>query len=61
MVDAREDGLAARIDTLQDRQNQLEYRLDLTERRYRAQFAALDSLMGQLQTTSSFLSQQFSS
>ncbi|MFC1683950.1 flagellar filament capping protein FliD [Pseudomonadota bacterium] len=57
-IDAKEDGLSARIDDGQDRMAAIAVRLESTERRLRAQFSALDSLMGSMQTTSAFLTQQ---
>lgn len=57
--------LEARISGMQDRskdiakdRERLELRLEQTERRYRAQFTALDMLLAQLQSSSDFLSQQ---
>jgi flagellar hook-associated protein 2 len=58
LLDSRTDGIEARIDNLDDRKAAAEYRLELVERRLRAQFSALDSLIGQLNTTSQFLAQQ---
>lgn len=54
------DELNARIERLQDQEQKLSDRLDLVEQRYRAQFTALDKLMGGLSTTSSYLTQQLS-
>jgi flagellar hook-associated protein 2 len=39
----------------------LEFRLSTIEKRYRAQFTALDTLVSSLQTTGSYLSQQLAS
>ncbi|MBT5230581.1 MAG: flagellar filament capping protein FliD [Methylococcales bacterium] len=61
LIDAREDGLNARIKDNQSSQDGLTRRLEIVERRIRAQFTALDSLVGSLQSTGSFLSQQLSS
>jgi len=58
LIDTRTDSINTRIDRLQDRQDSMERRLEQVEARYLAQFAALDSLMGQLQTTSNYLNQQ---
>lgn len=58
LIDARTDGLDNRIDRLSDNRDRLERRLVTVEARYVQQFAALDSLMGQMQSTSSFLTQQ---
>ncbi len=58
LIDAREDGLNARVDSTNDQIDRMEYRLELIERRYRAQYTALDTLMGQLQSTSDWLTGQ---
>lgn len=58
IIDAREDGLSDRIRDVQDNQSDYERRLELKERALRSQYAALDSLVGSLQNTSSFLLQQ---
>lgn len=60
LMEARTDGIKARIDDNEDRQALLERRLGTVETRYRAQFSALDSLLGQLNATSSYLTQQLS-
>lgn len=58
LLNARTDGLNLRIDNLSDRQLAIERNLELVEARYRNQFAALDTLVSQLQGTGSFLSSQ---
>ena len=60
LIDAREDGLDTRVRTLEDDQLDLERRLELRETTLRQQYAALDTLVGSLQSTSSFLFQNFS-
>lgn len=60
MLAARTDGLESRIDNLVDRQIAFERRLETVESRYLKQFSALDSLVGQLQGTSQFLTSQLS-
>ena len=57
----RTDGLNQSVDRLDDQRTRLEYQLELTEKRIRAQYVALDTLMGQLNTTSSYLTQQLAS
>jgi flagellar hook-associated protein 2 len=57
-IDAREDGINLRIDLVKDRQEGLEYRLEIIEKRYREQFGALDSLLANLQSTSNYLAAQ---
>lgn len=58
LIETRTDGLEARIDTLADRQIAFERNLEVVESRFRAQFSALDALVGQLQGTSQFLTSQ---
>jgi len=60
LIDARNDGLNDRISTVDDRITSAERRLQITEKRLRSQFTALDTLLGQLNGTSSFLTQQLS-
>ncbi|MGD2119542.1 MAG: flagellar filament capping protein FliD [Chromatiales bacterium] len=55
LIDSREDGINARIKYNQNQQTQMEYRLDLKETSLRREFATLDSLIGSLQSTSSYL------
>ncbi|VCU69927.1 Flagellar hook-associated protein 2 [Pigmentiphaga humi] len=57
-IDTRVDGLNSSAKTLQGQQKQLENRLSQIEARYRQQFTALDSLIAQLNTTGTFLTQQ---
>lgn len=61
LIDAREDGINARVDSTNDQIDRMQYRLELVETRYRAQYTALDTLMGQLQSTSSWLTGQLDS
>jgi len=58
LIDIRQDGLNSSIDRMDQRISDMEYRLELREQRLFNQFTALDTLMGQLQGTSAFLSQQ---
>jgi flagellar hook-associated protein 2 len=58
LLESRTDGLNARIGTLEDRQVAFERNLSMVEARYLAQFSALDALVGQLQGTGQFLTQQ---
>ncbi len=60
-IETRTDGVNSRIDTLDDRISNWEFRLEKIEARYRAQFTALDTLLSGLQATSDFLSQQLGS
>jgi flagellar hook-associated protein 2 len=61
LIDSREDGINSSIDYNQDRQLNVEYRLELTEQRYIAQFSALDQLVAQLTSTGNFLTAQLDS
>lgn len=58
LIDSREDGLNSRISDIEQDQLDYEARLELKEKSIRAQYAALDALLGQLNNTSQFLFQQ---
>lgn len=58
LIDGREDGIKASQKTVSSRIDNMEYRMQLVEKRYRAQFTALDSMLGQMQGTSQYLLQQ---
>ena len=58
VISSRTDGLNSAIKNNSARQTEMEGRLTQTEKRYRAQFSALDSMMSKMQSTSSFLTQQ---
>jgi flagellar hook-associated protein 2 len=60
LLDSKEDGINARIDDVQDAQEDMRYRLEIIEARYQAEYAALDTLMSSLTATSSYLDQQLS-
>lgn len=57
-IEARVDGLASAIRRYEAQGERLQRSLDATERRLRAQFAALDALMARMNRTSDFLTQQ---
>jgi flagellar hook-associated protein 2 len=57
-IAARTDGINASIKSIDDRRSQMERRLEDVETRIRAQFTALDALLGRMNTTSTFLTQQ---
>lgn len=59
LIADRVDGLNTRVERINDQRADLERRLQAVEERYRAQFTAMDALVGELQSTSNFLSQQF--
>jgi len=58
-IATRTRGIQTRIGDVDDQRTQLTARLQQLEERYRAQFAALDSLVSTLQSTGTFLTQQF--
>lgn len=59
LIKGREDGIAASKKTISTRIEGMEFRLGLVEQRFRSQFNALDSLLGQMRSTSAFITQQF--
>jgi flagellar hook-associated protein 2 len=61
LIQSRTDGIKSSLKGMEKSQLALEDRLTQTEKRYRAQFAALDTMMSQMQSTSSFLTQQLAS
>ncbi len=58
LIDVRQDGINTRIDTTEQRILDMEYRMEIREQRLLSQFNNLDALMGQLNGTSAFLTQQ---
>ncbi len=60
-LDTRTDGMNSEIVRLQDREEDLQVRLDLQELRYRQQFGALDILVATMRQTGTFLTQQLES
>ena len=54
----RTDGLNATIDSLGKSEERMELQLAQTEKRYRTQFTALDTMMTNMQNMNSYLSQQ---
>ncbi len=61
LIDAREDGLNASINRIEDQKSGWDFRLNLIELRLRDQFTAMDTLVSSLQSTGAFLSQQMAS
>ena len=60
VFDGRNDSLKASISDIDDQRERLSGRLNALQTRYLAQFNALDTLLAQMQQTSSFLNQQLS-
>lgn len=61
LIDAREDGVNSSIDSTESRIEREGFRLQLVEKRIRAQFTALDALVGTLTSTGDFLQSQLNS
>ncbi len=61
LISDKEESFDDRMDSLINQGERYEYRLEQTEARLRRQFTALDTLVSQLQATSSFLTDQLSS
>ena len=59
LIDSRVDGLNTRVRRLEDEQADWERRLDLREIALRREYSRLDQLVGSLQSTSTFLLQNF--
>ena len=57
-ISTRTEGLRKRIELNEDRQEQLEDRITLVEKRLRAQYTALDRQMASLNSLSSYVTQQ---
>ena len=60
-LDSRNTTLKRQMDDISRDKEALALRMEQIEARYRKQFTALDSLLSQLQTTSSYLAQQLAS
>lgn len=58
-IKGKTDSLDKQIESINDQRTAFNLRLVAIEKRYRAQFTALDSTLSSLNQTSSFLSQQF--
>ncbi len=58
LIDGRIDGINASIKDIGARRDALALRLEMIEKRYRAQFSALDTMIASMSTTSNFLTQQ---
>jgi len=58
ILETRTDGINDSIDDIQEKVEGMERRLALVEERMRLQFAALEVLLSEFETTSNFLSQQ---
>lgn len=60
MLNSRTTGLNGKLSRLDDEIDRFNLRMDQVEKRYRAQFTALDAMLASMQQTSSYLSQQLS-
>ncbi len=61
LLKSRTNGLDSSIKNLGQRQEQFQARLVQIEKRYRAQFSALDTMLSSMNNTSNFLTQQLAS
>jgi flagellar hook-associated protein 2 len=55
LIDSREDGVRERINQAKRKQDNIEYRLELVQRRLTAQFSALDASLGQMRQAGNYL------
>lgn len=58
LLKSKTDGLNVSIKSIADQAAKFETRLESIEKRYRAQFVALDAMMASMQSTSDYLTQQ---
>lgn len=58
IIKDRTDGLNRRLSDITDQREDLVARLEALQKRYLAQFNALDGLLSQIQSTGNFLTQQ---
>ena len=58
LLKSKTDGLSTSIKSIADQAARFETRLESIEKRYRAQFVALDAMMVSMQSTSDYLTQQ---
>ena len=61
LLQSKTDGLDASIKSVADQRARFELRLESMEKRYRAQFVALDAMLSSMQSTSNYLTQQLAS
>lgn len=57
-IKTKQDNLNAQLKDISKQQDALDNRMTMVESRYRAQFTALDTIISQLRTTSTYLTQQ---
>lgn len=55
---SKTESLNSKLGRLDDQKERMDFRLEQIEKRYRAQFTALDSMLASMQQTSSYLTQQ---
>ena len=58
LITSRTAGLNTSLTSVQNNETQLQGRLDMIQQNYMSQFTALNSMLGSLQTTSTYLTQQ---
>ena len=57
-IKSRQDSLNGKLKDITQQKDSLDRRMEMVESRYRAQFTALDSLISQMTSTSTYLTQQ---
>lgn len=58
LITSRTDGLKTSLTSVKDSETNMQSRLDVIQQNYLAQFTALDTMLGSLKTTSTYLTQQ---
>ena len=58
LIESRTEGLNGRLEAIEARREALDRRMESLEARLLKQYTAMDTLVAQLQTTSSYLTQQ---
>ncbi len=61
VIQNAQDGINKTIKTLDQRYTEMEATIEATMARYKAQFTALDTMVSKLNSTATYLTQQFSS
>ena len=60
LLDNRKDGVQERIDNLTEQKEDMEYRLELVQERYKKQYGGLDSMLASMQSMGNYLAAQLS-
>ena len=60
LLDNRKEGVQERIDNLTDQKEDMEYRLELIQERYKRQYGGLDNMLASMQSMGNYLAAQLS-